>query len=101
MLPGKQRAGSDRQLNWGISLFAARSQDKGLFQGFAELASDKSVGLVLLDSSAGFDDLTVMREQLELALAIAGSRLDVIFVDAEPVLEAMRNTQMIAELLGA
>jgi len=82
-------------------LFAALPQGKGLFQGFVELASDKSMELVLIDSAAGFKDLAVMREQLELALAFADKRLDVIFVDKQPVLEAMRNTQMIAELLGA
>jgi len=85
----------------GKPLLARLPRDDMAFQCFSEFQSEKEIELVLIDSASGIDDLMVMREQLELALQLAGSRLDVIFTDAEPELEAMRNTRMIAELLGA
>jgi len=82
-------------------LLSALPKENAVFQGFFELASDQPMRLVLVDSSAGLDDLALMREQLELALSFADTRLDFIFIDKAPALDAMRNTQMIAELLGA
>lgn len=85
----------------GVALFLPLPKGQAVFQSFAEVASDRPVELVLIDGAREIDDLMVMREQLELALSQAGSRLDFIFIDTTPALEAMRNTKMIAELLGA
>lgn len=93
-------AGWQEQPLMDIALFAVSQQEGALFLEGSEVGSDKQVELVLIDS-AKIDDLVVMREQLELALHSAGSRLDFIFTDTSPTLEAMRNTVMIAELLGA
>jgi len=85
----------------GKPLLARLPRDDMAFQCFSEFQSEKAVELALIDSTSGIDDLMLMREQLELILPLAGSRLDIIFIDAAPELEAMRNTRMIAELLGA
>ena len=84
----------------GVPLLA-EIQSESVFIGYAPYgeASD-SIELVMIDSTK-IDDLTLMREQIEQAVQLADSRLDFIFIDMEPALDAMRNTVMIAELLGA
>ena len=84
----------------GVPLLA-EIESESVFIGYAPYgeASD-SIELVMIDSTK-IDDLTLMREQIEQALQLADSRLDFIFTDTAPALDAMRNTVMIAELLGA
>jgi len=84
-----------------VALFSLLPNENTLLNCFTASTGDKVVELVLVDKSTGIDDLAVMREQLELVLGFADKRLDLLFVDETPALESMRNTQMIAELLGA
>jgi len=84
----------------GVPLLA-EIQSESVFTGYAPYGeAPVSIELVMIDS-AKIDDLIIMREQLEQALQLADSRLDFIFIDTSPKLDAMRNTVMIAELLGA
>ena len=86
--------------NAGIPLLA-EVQNQSVFIGYAPYGEvSNSIELVMIDSTK-IDDLTLMREQIEQAVKLADSRLDFIFTDTEPTLDAMRNTVMIAELLGA
>jgi len=84
-----------------VALFSLLPNEKSLLNCFRASGNDKLAELVLVDKSTGIDDLALMREQLELVLGLADKRLDLIFVDETPALDSMRNTQMIAELLGA
>lgn len=83
-----------------ISLFTTTSPNDDIFQRFVSSTEMEKAQLALIQSS-NIDDLAMMREQLEKALQGVESRLDFIFIDATPDLEAMQNTRMIAELMGA
>jgi len=84
----------------GVPLLA-EIQSESVFIGYAPYGeASASIELAMIDGTK-IDDLTLMREQLEQALQLADSRLDFIFIDTAPTLDAMRNTMMIAELLGA
>ena len=84
----------------GVPLLAGIQSDT-VFTGYVPYGeASASIELVMIDSTK-IDDLIMMREQLEQALQLADARLDFIFIDASPALDAMRNTVMIAELLGA
>ena len=84
---------------WQPPILAALAKQDAGFQRFAA-AAGKPVSLVLIDST-GVGDLSMMREQLELALVDTGPRLDFIFMDEKPDTAAMQNTRVMAELMGA
>ena len=83
-----------------ISLLTQVDDKNDFFQRFAVIDSVGKVELVLFESTK-IDDLAMMREQLEIALKGTELRLDFIFTDEVPDMEAMQNTRMIAELMGA
>lgn len=86
--------------NLKINLLTPITKNNDIFQYFTSNLLIKKPELVLLDSTK-INDLAMMREQLEIALKDTEARLDFIFTDEEPDMEAMQNTQMIAELMGA
>ena len=83
-----------------IKLLVVQAKKNELFQKVKQYSSEAKVELVLMNS-AEIDDLAMMREQLEMALKETEIRLDFIFTDEKPDMEAMQNTRMIAELMGA
>ncbi|MCK4743054.1 MAG: hypothetical protein KAT25_04480 [Sulfuriflexus sp.] len=86
--------------NIGVPLLV-EMQNESVFIGYAPYGeASASIELAMIDGTK-IDDLVLMREQIEQALQLADSRLDFIFTDTAPALDAMRNTVMIAELLGA
>lgn len=95
--PEKWQADAD---NLNIRLFQVLSENGEVFQRLESFPKVEAVEAILLNG-ANIDDLAMMRAQLELALKITGTRLDCIFVDEVPDMEAMQNTRMIAELMGA
>jgi len=90
----------DEVSSFNISLLANITEGDDAFQRLVAFPQGKKLELVLMES-AKIDDLAMMREQLEKALADAETRLDLIFIDATPDMEAMQNTKMMAELMGA
>ena len=86
--------------DYNIQLLSALIEDNDVFQRVVTSPDDNHHGLVLM-SGAKIDDLSMMREQLDMALQNAVKRLDIIFIDEKPDMEAMQNTRMIAELMGA
>lgn len=85
---------------FAVTLYAPLVEQNDVLLRFAPISETSKVELVLVDSS-NIDDLAMMREQLEIALQGVTPRLDFIFTDNVPDMEAMQNTSMIAELLGA
>ena len=86
--------------DYNIRILTPVPEDNDIFQVFASRPEDKNLGLVLMNG-AKIDDLSMMREQLEMVLKTTVKRLDIIFIDEKPDMEAMQNTRMIAELMGA
>jgi len=84
----------------GVTVYSPLVEKNDVLLRFAPFPNKGKVELVLMES-AKIDDLAMMREQLEMALQDTTPRLDVIFTDDIPDMEAMQNTSMIAELLGA
>jgi len=87
----------------GLALLKQVSPVDGPFQCYA-CSGEDTVRLVLVDTAAQqIEDLLGMREVVEQVLPVIENieRLDFILVDNEPAIESMRNTQTIAELLGA
>ena len=83
-----------------VCVLSSLPEDNDVFQRFVISPGDKNHGLVLING-ARIADLSMMREQLEMALQNTVKRLDIIFIDEKPDMEAMQNTRMIAELMGA
>jgi len=86
--------------DYNIQVLSPLPEDNDVFQRLVMSTGDTHYGLVLMNG-AKIDDLAMMREQLEMALQNAVKRLDIIFIDEKPDMEAMQNTRMIAELMGA
>ena len=84
----------------GVALYVAQRGEGLVFQRFTSPGSGGSCELVLV-SGSNIPDLAAMREQLELIVKTSATRIDMIFIDDEPDIEAMQNTRMIAELMGA
>ena len=83
-----------------IELLTLLAENNDFFQRFTTLPARSKASLILMQSS-GIEDLVMMREQLEKALQNTEKRLDIVFTDEIPDMEAMQNTRMIAELMGA
>jgi len=85
---------------FGITVYSPLVEKNDVLLRFAPFSDKSKVELVLIEG-VKIDDLVMMREQLEMALQDAANRLDLIFIDNVPDMEAMQNTSMIAELMGA
>jgi len=83
-----------------IRLLTPLPENNDFFQRLVSQPDEQNITLVLMDGTK-IDDLSMMREQLEMALQGTEKRLDFIFMDEMPDMEAMQNTRMIAELMGA